>query len=191
MIKTKAPISTVAAEQLPASRAKNPQAGFTLIETTIALVLMLIVALGAASLFSYSIYNNSGSDDRAAALAIAQQAMETLRSLEFSPTLTDPGLSAGTFVQNGVRRDPYGRLFRVTKIIDDNPATSQIDVNPASTFKSIKIIVEPQSMGRGWAFGSGSTITLLTQRARADAGDDSNVNVDDFFDDVEDDVDEE
>lgn len=167
-------------------RRDNPEAGFTLIETTIALVLMLIVALGSASLFSFSIYNNSGGSDRAAALAIAQQAMESLRSLEFSPTTTDPRLGAGTYVQNV----SDGRQFKVTKIIDDNPATAQIDIDAAATLKSIKIIVEPQSIGRGWAFGSGSTITLLTQRARADSGDDSDVDVDDFFDDLEDDPDD-
>jgi type II secretory pathway pseudopilin PulG len=164
------------------------QSGFTLLETTIALVLIMVVALGAASLFSFSIYNNSGGSDRAAALAIAQQAMESFRSMDFTPTNTDARLSAGTFVQNGVIAGD-GRRFKVTKIIDDNPATVQVDVSAASTLKSIKIIVEPESLGRGWASGAGGTITLLTLRARADAGDDSDINVDDFFDDVEDDVD--
>jgi Tfp pilus assembly protein PilV len=142
------------------------QSGFTILETTIALFLMLIVALGSASLFSFSIYNNSAGSDRAVSLALAQQALELLRSASFTKTTTDVRLNAGTFTQNGVLRD--GRSFNVTKIIDDDPATAAVDVNPHSTLKSIKIIVRSESIGKGWASGAAGTITLISQRTRAD-----------------------
>ncbi len=81
------------------------QSGFTLLEAVIALLIMLIVALGSASLFSFSIYNNSGGTDRATSLAIAQQALERLRSAQFNSTTTDAVLNGGTTPQTGIVRD--------------------------------------------------------------------------------------
>jgi Tfp pilus assembly protein PilV len=142
------------------------EAGFSLIEAVIALLLMLIVALGSASLFSFSIYNNSGGSDRATGLAIAQEALEVLRSAQFNSTTTDASLSGGTTVQAAVVRD--GRTFRVTRTIDDVPSTAAVDISTATTLKGITITVVPQSIGRGWAFGAGGTVTLMTQRSKTD-----------------------
>jgi prepilin-type N-terminal cleavage/methylation domain-containing protein len=130
--------------------------GFSLIETTIAMVLMLIVALGSASLFTFSIYNNSGGSDRAVSLAIAQQAMEALRGAKFNETTTDAPLNAGTVVQNGVIRD--GRSFNVTRTVVDN----------STTLKSITVTVTSAGIVTGWASGAGGTITLISQRSKAD-----------------------
>lgn len=58
--------------------------GFTLIETVIAMVVMMVVGLGATSLFLYSIRSNVGGNDRSQAQAIAQQRIEELRSLPFN-----------------------------------------------------------------------------------------------------------
>lgn len=148
-------------------RSRRQEGGFTLMETTIALVLLLVVGLGAASLFSYSIYNNSAGSDRATALAVAQQAMEQLRTADFKISTTDASLNAGTYTQNGVIRD--GRRFTVVKIIDDNPATPAVDVNPSTSLKGITVRVTANSVGRGWASGAFATMTLVTQRTRSDA----------------------
>lgn len=142
------------------------QRGFTLLEACIALLLMMVVALGSASLFSFSIYNNSGGSDRATSMAIAQEALERLRSAEFSSTTTDASLAGGTTVQAGVVRD--GRTYTITRTIDDNPTTTAVDVSATSNLKSITIAVMPESIGGGWAFGAGGTLTLVTQRARTD-----------------------
>jgi Tfp pilus assembly protein PilV len=139
------------------------EAGFSLVETTIALLLMTIVGLGAVSLSLFSIYNNSGGSDRATALAIAQQTLEQLRSARFNQAGTDPTLTGGTSFQT-IARD--GRVFKVTKIIDDNPKTSAVDVNSATTLKLVTITVASQSIGRGWARGEGGTITLITERTK-------------------------
>ena len=142
------------------------QSGFTLLEAVIAMFIMLIVALASASLFSFSIYNNSGGSDRATSLAIGQQALERLRSAKFNSTTTDVSLNAGSTVQTNIAGD--GRSFRVTVAIDDDPSTQAIDVNPATSLKGVTVTVVPQSIGRGWAFGAGGTITLITQRSRSD-----------------------
>src|SRR5437773_9373092 len=57
--------------------------GFSLLETSIALIIMMVVTLGTASLFVYATNYNTGSSDRAACLAIAQQKMERLRKASF------------------------------------------------------------------------------------------------------------
>jgi Tfp pilus assembly protein PilV len=151
------------------SRAKFEQAnqhGFSLLEAVIALLLMMIVALGSASLFSFSVYNNSGGSDRAVSLAIAQQQLERLRSAQFSLTATDPSLNGGTTVQTGMVRDQ--RKFDMTVAIDDNPSTAAVDVNAATSLKGITVTVVPHDILRGWAFGAGGTIKLITQRSRSD-----------------------
>lgn len=149
-----------------ASREVTPEDGFTLLEACIALLLMMVVALGSASLFSFSIYNNSGGSERATSMAMAQEALERLRSAEFSSTTTDASLAGGTTVQNGVVRD--SRTYRLTRTIDDNPTTAAVDVNAASNLKTITVAVMPERIGGGWAFGAGGTVTLITQRARTD-----------------------
>lgn len=141
------------------------ESGFTLIEAIIALLLMLIVALGSASLFSFSIYNNSGGSDRATSLAIAQQALESLRSAQFNATTTDASLVGGTTVQTVAVE---GRTFQMTRTIDDVPATTAPDVDATTNLKGITVTVVPQSIGRGWAFGAGGTVRLFTQRSRTD-----------------------
>jgi prepilin-type N-terminal cleavage/methylation domain-containing protein len=166
-----------------AGRAKNTPAsaanerGFTLIETAIALVIMLVMALGAASLFAYSVYNNSGGSDRAQALALAQQALERLRHARFSLGGTDAILAGGVKTPQIVRRggqnpqdpqDATGRTFRVNTTIDDNPTTSAVDVDALSTLKSITVTVTPIGSGPGWATGSGGAVTIQTLRSKSD-----------------------
>ncbi|HEX7998939.1 MAG TPA: prepilin-type N-terminal cleavage/methylation domain-containing protein [Pyrinomonadaceae bacterium] len=150
--------------------------GFTLIETSIALVVMMVMALGAASLFAFSVYNNSGGSDRAQTLALAQQALERLRHAKFSVTGTDAILNAGTqteFVRRGGQnpldpQDPTGRNYRVVSTIDDNPATPGVDVNTLTTLKSVTVTVTPLGAGQSWATGAGGAVTVMTLRSKTD-----------------------
>ncbi|HEX8423937.1 MAG TPA: prepilin-type N-terminal cleavage/methylation domain-containing protein [Pyrinomonadaceae bacterium] len=82
---------------------KNAQ-GFTLIETCIALVVMMVVGLGATSLFLFALRNNTGGSERSQALAIAQQRLEELRSLRYD----DPQLAIGQTVSTVVLQDVAG-----------------------------------------------------------------------------------
>ena len=150
--------------QFPTCR--RSEAGFTLFETTIALVVMMIAALGAASVFSYSINYNSGGSDRLVALAIAQEQLERIRSGQFNSTTTDTILNGGTLVQGGLVRN--GKRYVLTTTIDDDPTTPGMEINPATSLKHITVAVAPENVSQGWSLNAGARITLITQRARSD-----------------------
>jgi Tfp pilus assembly protein PilV len=141
---------------------KEGERGFTLIETTIALLIMMVVMLGAASLFAFSVYNNTSGADRAQTLAVAQQTLETLRNARFSTAGTDPILNAGTTTQtNAMRGGPTGQGARPYTIV-----STIVDTTP--TIKTITVSVTPTGAGPSWATGSAARVTIVTQRAQSD-----------------------
>ncbi len=155
---------------------RSSERGFTMIETAIALVVMMVVGLGAASLFFFAAQNNIGANDRELAMAVAQKRMEWLRSMPLDGTATataysypNGGLKATS--ANGVSETTTsgGRSYQVvTTITDvdtdlDNTATS--NAIPA-TIKVITIRVTPVGAGPAFnrvtsVFGS---VTLTSQR---------------------------
>src|SRR5256885_13096915 len=70
--------------QIAHSKNCSQQQGFTLLEASIALVVLMIIGLGVASLFTYAIKANSSAGDRELAMAIAQKRMEWLRTIPFT-----------------------------------------------------------------------------------------------------------
>ena len=129
-------------------------AGFTILETCVAMLIMLIAVLGSISLFTYSIKNNSGANDRELAMAVAQRQMEELRNVAFtdaSLTATSPG-----GVTSNLTR--VGRPYRILTTITDS---NVVDGQP--TLKTITIQVAPL----GTAVGS---VTLRSVRATNQIG---------------------
>ncbi len=136
--------------------------GFTILECTIAMLLMTIVGLGIAGVFSYSIKNNVSANDRELAMAVAQQTIEQLRNVAF----TDSSLSATAGTTTTVTR--AARTYTVvTTIVDSNV------VNSAATTKTITVQVTPNGDGAAWAttvssiFGS---VTLVSTRTSLTVG---------------------
>lgn len=121
-------------------------AGFTILETCIAMLIMFIAVLGSVSIFAYSIHNNSGASDRELAMAVAQKQMEQLRNVNFTDASldqTDGGGVASTLTR-------AGRSYRVaTTIVHSNV----VDGEP--TVKTITIQVNP----------TGSALGAVTLRA--------------------------
>jgi prepilin-type N-terminal cleavage/methylation domain-containing protein len=134
----------------------DDQAGFTLLETSIAMVLLAIVGLGIASCFFFAAKNNSSARDRALAMAVAQQQMEQYRNLKFS----DAGMAATNGATDLVLRG--GRRYQVLTTITD----SNVQNGTART-KTIQLRVVPWSDGSTWArnvstvFGS---VTVIAER---------------------------
>ena len=118
------------------------QAGFSLIETTVALFIILVATVGVASLCTFATSYNSGAATRAMALALAQQRMERLRDAPF----LDPSLKGTTSAGVSEVVTSHGRPFRVTTAVADANL-----VNGQPTLKRITVTVEPQGGSSAWA----------------------------------------
>src|SRR3989441_4355525 len=136
------------------TRGDNTDRGFTLLETSIALVVMMVVTLGTASLFVYAIKNNDGSNDQALALAVAQQRMERLRRTPFNDTSLNTLLSTETVTS-------AGRQYTVATTV-----CSTSDCGGSATLKIITVQVTPQN-GSAWA---NNPAILVSQRAAPSLG---------------------
>jgi Tfp pilus assembly protein PilV len=128
-------------------RLAKGESGFTIIETSIAMVIMMVAALASASLFAYSIKNNSSANDRELAMAVAQQQFEQIRNTSF----TDTSLAATTGTTTTITRAGRGYTV-VTTITDSNTINSQ------PTLKTITVQVTPSG-------SSLSTVRLCTVRS--------------------------
>ncbi len=136
--------------------ARRSEAGFTILETVIALFVALVVGFGAIGLFLFSASFNAGASDRARALAIAQQKMEALRTKQF----TDAALAVGTTTTPYVSgSDAAGqsdrRTFTITKAVESVGTTS-----PADRLKKITITVTPVAVGGRFTAGPVSLVML-------------------------------
>ena len=141
--------------QTPKHKSTNGERGFTLIETTIASLVMLVGALACSSLFVFSVQNNIGGSERALAMAVAQQQLEQIRSVKY----TDSTLNAGTItstVRNGERNYTVQRAV-VSETNSDGTAKN---------LKRITITVTPQS-GQTWMRTS---VVLVTFRSTLNSG---------------------
>ena len=124
---------------------ENNERGFTLIETSIALVVMMVAALGAASLFTFAIKYNAGAYDRTLAIAIAQQQMEKLRNGSFDDVVS----SSDSDVLSA------GRRFTVSTTVT------------GTNLKSITVTVTPSSGADSWVRNS---VIIVTQRSALGTG---------------------
>jgi len=92
-----------------AKNQRHGQAGFTLIETAVSMVVMMIVGLGAASLFVFALGTNNSARDRELSMAVAQQQMERLRNTRFnnlSATVTSTGGANKTVTSAPIQLSP-------------------------------------------------------------------------------------
>lgn len=123
----------------PKTQNAKGQRGFTLIETTIASLVMMVGALAVSSLFVFSTQNNVGGGERALAMAVAQQQLEQLRSVAYE----DATLNAETQtfnVRSGERNYTVQREVTEEKNAD----------NTAKQLKRITIRVTPIVAGADW-----------------------------------------
>jgi len=133
---------------------KKNQRGFTLLETSIALCIMLVVTLATGSLFVYAVNYNSGAADRSAALAIAQQRLERMRKASFSDALLTTPSTSETVLN-------AGRQYAVQITV-----CSTSDCGGSTTLKLITVSVSPQAATQ-WANGA---VTITSQRAMPGTG---------------------
>jgi len=133
---------------------ENNEQGFTLLETSIALIVMMVVTLATGSLFVYAVNYNSGSGDRSAALAIAQQRIERLRRTPYDDDLLSTASATETVVNSG-------RSYTVVTTVCWDSTCGGSD-----TLKVITISVTPVSTNQ-WA---NAPATVTTQRTAPSVG---------------------
>jgi Tfp pilus assembly protein PilV len=135
---------------------KESQRGFTLIETTISLLVMMVGSLAISSLFLFSAQNNVGGGERALAMAVAQQQLEQIRSVTFEDASLTDGTTTAT-VRNGERN------YTVQKVV----ATETNANGSARQLKTITITVTPQTAGPNWMR---TPVVLVSKRSTLAAG---------------------
>jgi prepilin-type N-terminal cleavage/methylation domain-containing protein len=140
----------------PKNKTANGQGGFTLIETSIAMVVMMVGALACASLFVFSVNNNVGGTERALSMAVAQQQLEQIRSV----TYEDSTLNAGT---TNLTVNTGGRTYNVQRVVADDLNTE----NSAKKLKRITVTVTPQAAGPNW---TRTPVVLVSYRSTLASG---------------------
>ena len=136
--------------------AHSNQAGFTLLETSIAMVLLAIAGLGVAACFFYAARNNSSARDRELSMAVAQQTMEQFRNASFA----DAALNATGEVSATITRG--GRSYVVQTTITDTNVQ-----NGTARTKTIQVRVTPWSDSESVARNTTSvfgSVTIISQR---------------------------
>lgn len=154
--------------QNPLRKTAASEGGFTLLEAAIALVILMVIGLGIASLFTYSISANSKADDRELAMAIAQKRMEWLRTIPFTTqtrsvaySYPDGGLAATATAGVSETVTNAGRSYAVNTTISDLnfvPA-GQPDAG-ACTLKRVQVSVTPATATTNF-----ETVTVYTLRS--------------------------
>lgn len=138
---------------------RQSEAGFTLIETVISMLLMAIVGLGVAGLFAYAASSTANAADREMATAVGQQRMEQLKSVAFTDASLDVTSSAGV-------------TTTVTRLERQYNVNTNITVDATGTLKTITIKVTPvisraKSSNVNTIFGS---VTLVSTRSTLQLG---------------------
>jgi len=135
---------------------KQDQRGFTLVETCVSMVVMMVAGLAVSSLFVFSLQNNVGGGDRALAMGVAQQQLERLRSVAYEDTTLDVGSTTST-VTTGER------TYSVVKTI----ALETNDDNSSKQLKRITLVVTPTEGAPVW---TRSSVTLVSLRSSLASG---------------------
>ena len=131
------------------------QRGFTIVETTIASLVMLVGALGVSSLFLFSTQNNIGGSERALAMAVAQQQLEQIRSVTFEDTTLTAGTTTTTVTSGG-------RPYTVQRVVANETDAE----GNAKQLKKITVRVTPKS-APNWI---STPVELVTLRSTLAAG---------------------
>ena len=135
---------------------REGERGFTLIETSISMVVMMIAGLAVSSLFVFSLQNNVGGGERALAMAVAQQQLEQLRSVTYEDAALNDGTTTST-VRSGERG--YTVVKTITAETNDDASSKNM--------KRITIVVTPTDGAPTW---TRSSVTLVSLRSSLASG---------------------
>ena len=146
----------------------SPEAGMTLIETTIALVIIMIALLGVVHSFTYAVTFNAGNAVRTESLALLQKEVENMRALKWTSGGIDPLLNGtGNSCNPVITEVPSsnGGIFRVERTVDDDPTTpTACEVDATTQLKDITVTIRLAAPSPGWQFAVPNTVVLRRTR---------------------------
>src|SRR5215213_11967838 len=137
---------------------KQKEGGFTLIETCIAMVMLMVIVCGVLPLGVYALKYNSAAAIRAGAVTAAQRKLEQLRAGSFTSCIS----SSEVVTVGPTESNSYTVEVTVTDV--------------AATLRNITIVVTPQgrstaggtySGNEGWMRGQ---VTVYTKRTTSTTG---------------------
>jgi type II secretory pathway pseudopilin PulG len=150
---------------LPPDNARVTEAGFSLVEVTVAFAIFFIAMLAILASFTFAVNYNAGNSSRAQALAILQEKVEVMRSKKFTPGITDPELYGGTKTPEQVT-SADGNKYRIQVIVDNDPYTAGVqDETTATTMKEVSVIVSLDRPTPGWQTAVPAKVILRRTRA--------------------------
>ena len=136
----------------PKKQTANGEGGFTLIETSISMLVMMVGAFACSSLFVFSVQNNVGGSERALSMAVAQQQLEQIRSVTYEDTTLTAG-TANFTVTSG------GRNYAVQRVVENQTNSG----GSPKELKKITITVTPQAgTNQNW---TRTPVVLVTYRS--------------------------
>lgn len=163
----------------PASVGRKREAGFSLIEMVIALVILLIAVMGVFAAFAYATKFNRGNSQRSQAVSVFQREIELLRSAKFTPAIVsnfttptplctspDDGRRdiTGGAKSPQVRCGVDGTVYLVETTVDDNPYAGGL-IDPTAHLKQITLEVTPQGADGQWV--TANRVRIVLRRTRA------------------------
>lgn len=148
----------------PAKKKSSSQAGFSLIEVTIAMVVFLVAVLGVFMSFAYAVSYNTGNSSRAQALALLQQRVEQIRSAKFVPASPPDAILAGGVKAGEVVVAPDGNLYKLQVTVDDDPMTAGVQTDPTKSLKEVSVTVTLERPTPGWQTSVPATVVLRRVR---------------------------
>lgn len=135
------------------------EGGFSLVEVSIAMVVLMIVILGIFVAFTFAVNFNAGNNSRAQALAVLQQEVELIRAAKFTMNRTDPNLDGGV-KPTRIVTSADGNRFRVDVVIDDDVTVSGVQTDLNSKMKDITVSVTLDRPTPGWQTSVPSGVLL-------------------------------
>ena len=148
-------------ERSMSARGIGGQAGISLIEVVVALLIMMIVLLGVFTVINYSITYNAANKSRSQALAILQQEVESVRSAKFNASNPPDEILEGGVKSERLVDAENGRSFAVNMTVDNDPSVTGAQdetyqcLSPQGspidcTLKEIAIEVKLAAPSPGW-----------------------------------------
>jgi prepilin-type N-terminal cleavage/methylation domain-containing protein len=149
--------------------------GFTLIEVIVAASLMVILAVGVLSVFSYATKLNAGNALRAQAQTVLQKEVERYRAMKFVPSNPprDAALNATastgvTFTCDGTARctSQDGTQFNIKVTITNLPSPAgAATTDDSAPLQQIVLEATPKIARQGWLANLRTSVTLIRVRS--------------------------